>query len=309
MQIKAADNKGPQIAALEALLKRPNLRTEAKKRIELELRTTAVGAKTERDAAYQIEFHCGGNPNVMTIHDLRIECDSRVAQIDHLVMNRLLEVYVCESKSFSGGVSVNEQGEWSAYYEGEPRGIASPIEQNQRHAAVLRDVFTKGHVKLPKRLGLTLMPEIRALVLLSNNARLRRPRRQVIGLESVIKADQLISTIDRAVDAKLSRAIEHGNVSALLSIGKAVSSETLQDLARQLAGLHKPITVDWAARFGLSPEPTKPQPITKVWAVCASCQRKVSDKVAEFCKANGIRFANKILCWDCQQDTPTTSRH
>jgi hypothetical protein len=88
-----------------------------------------------------------------------------------------------------------------------------------------------------------------------------------------------------------------------------VSSETLQDLARQLAGLHKPITVDWAARFGLSPEPTKPQPITKVWAVCASCQRKVSDKVAEFCKANGIRFANKILCWDCQQDTPTTSRH
>ena len=129
--------------------------------------------------------------NVMTLHDLRLDLDGRVAQIDHLLINRLFEVWVCESKSFTGRVSVNQHGEWSVYYGGQPRGIDSPIEQNRRHVAVLNDLFARGHVTLPKRLGLTLTPEVRSLVLLSKKTSLERPLgfTRVDGMETVIKVD------------------------------------------------------------------------------------------------------------------------
>ena len=99
----------------------------------------------ERDAAYAIEFHYGANKNRMTIHDLRIELDGRVAQIDHLIINRLLDIWVCESKHFSEGVAVDEHGEWVAFYDHRPYGIPSPVEQNRRHIAVLGRCVREGH--------------------------------------------------------------------------------------------------------------------------------------------------------------------
>ena len=44
------------------------------------------------------------------IHDLRIECEGRVAQIDHLLIGRFLDIWVCETKNFSEGIAINEQG-------------------------------------------------------------------------------------------------------------------------------------------------------------------------------------------------------
>jgi hypothetical protein len=84
MLIKAADGREPQIAALEALLRRPDVAADTRRRIESEIKGVRV--------------------NRMTIHDLRIEVDGRVAQIDHLVISRLLDVWVLESMHFSEGV-------------------------------------------------------------------------------------------------------------------------------------------------------------------------------------------------------------
>ncbi len=76
----------------------------------------------------------------MVLHDLRLECDGRVAQIDHLLMNRFLEIYVCESKRFAEGVAINDQGEFSAFYGSKPYGVPSPVQQNKRHMVVLESV-------------------------------------------------------------------------------------------------------------------------------------------------------------------------
>ncbi len=116
MLIKAADDKQPQINALEALLARPDVDAQTRRRIEQEVRMIRAGASGERDAAYEIEFHLGANKNQMTVRDLRIEVDGRVAQIDRLIINRLLDVWVCESKHFAEGVAINEHGEWVAFY-------------------------------------------------------------------------------------------------------------------------------------------------------------------------------------------------
>ena len=68
----------------------------------------------------------------MIIHDFRIECDGRTAQIDHLIINRFLDIWVCESKHFSEGITINEHGECSAFYDSKPYGVPSPIEQNKK---------------------------------------------------------------------------------------------------------------------------------------------------------------------------------
>jgi hypothetical protein len=312
VQIKSADDKQPQIDALEALLLRPDVDGTTRRLIDQEIRMIRAGVTGERDAAYEIEFHLGANKNQMTLHDLRIECDGRVAQIDHLIINRLLDIWVCESKHFAEGVAINEHGEWVAFYGHRPQGIPSPVEQNRRHIAVLSDVFSKGLVPLPRRLGLTIKPQMNSLILVSNGARISRPRGRaavsVEGLETVIKVDQLWPTLERAWD-------KHG----VGVFGKVISQETVETLARRLAALHMPVSVDWAARFGLSPEPRRAHPVASTHPaanpsptavrgpaagqrpVCATCGRRVSDAVIAYCQAHPERFGDAIYCMDCQK--------
>ncbi|MDP9321335.1 MAG: NERD domain-containing protein [Chloroflexota bacterium] len=306
MLIKAADDKANEIQTLEALLERPDVAKATAKNIELEIIKIRAGAKAERDAAYQIDFYLRDGTSFAVIHDLRIEHGGRVAQIDHLLVNRGCDVWVCESKSFAEGVSINDYGEWSSYFRGRARGIASPIEQNKQHISVLRDVLKSGVVPLPKRLGITIQPDLHGLILVSSSARISRPRTSLAidGLDSVIKCDQLTTTIDKGIDARLVK-----------SVMKVIGPETLETLARNIAALHKPIRVDWRARFGLSPEheahdESLTRAIDSTGAAvrsdangdqCGSCQAPLSAKVADYCRANTTKFVGRLLCWDCQR--------
>jgi hypothetical protein len=153
MLIKSADDRQPDINALTALLERPDVDADTRRRIEREIKVVRAGAAGQRDAAYEIDFHYGPRPGWAVIHDLRLEVEGRVAQLDHLLINRLLDVWVLESKHFAEGVAIDEHGDWTGFYGRRPYGIPSPIEQNRKHVAVLDDVFSGGHVGLPRRSG------------------------------------------------------------------------------------------------------------------------------------------------------------
>jgi len=92
MIIKEADDKKPEIRNLEAILSRPDCKADVKKRVEQEIRNIRTGARGEEEAAYEMKVHWGESKNWMLIHDLRIECGGLVAQIDHLLINRFLEI-------------------------------------------------------------------------------------------------------------------------------------------------------------------------------------------------------------------------
>src|SRR5256885_6449860 len=111
MEIKPADDPQPLIDALGHLLSRPDVDQQKRDRIEQEIWQVRAGAKAERDAAYEMEFYLRDFLNALTIHDLRIDFRGRVAQIDHMIIDRLLDVWICESKSFKEGVVINEHGE------------------------------------------------------------------------------------------------------------------------------------------------------------------------------------------------------
>lgn len=118
MLIKIADNKSTDLMLLERLLTYPNLTDIQKKNIEQELRFLKAGLKTEADVQYLIDFDFKDSKNYAVIHDLRLEVNGRVAQIDHLLINRTLDTFVLETKSFHAGLKINDNGEflkWNSY--------------------------------------------------------------------------------------------------------------------------------------------------------------------------------------------------
>lgn len=303
MLLKSADDKSKDVTALEALLKDSRVTAEVAKKIERELRNVRSGMRGEAEAAYELDFHFTGK-NWMVIHDLRLEHAGRVAQIDHLLINRFLEFYVCESKRFGEGVAINEEGEFSAFFAGRPYGIASPIEQNKRHMVVLEALIADGRIGLPTRLGMQLKPRLHGYVLVSKEARIARPGAHRGEFDSVIKVDQFVS--------RLNAQSETGSV---LSMAKLIGTDTLEALARQIVALHVPLQFDWAAKFGLTkdvaPEATRPalpegdsvspsaERPQKSKLVCADCGVSVSYVVAKFCWSHR-KFGGKVYCRGCQ---------
>src|SRR5438552_4093945 len=136
-----------------------------RQRLEKELAMTRAGLKGEKDAAYYIDFHLKDIANWAVIHDLRLDWNGRVAQIDHLLINRLLEFYVVESKSFRTKVRFANGG-WERYnYYNRWEGIPSPSEQNDRHIAALQEVIRDNRLA-PKRLGIQIKPTFFNVVVL-----------------------------------------------------------------------------------------------------------------------------------------------
>lgn len=325
MIIKTADDKNPEISALEALCSRPDVSPDVRKRIEQEIRNVRAGIKGEKDAAYEIDFHFGTTKNYAIIHDLRIECEGRVAQIDHLLIGRFLDMWICETKSFSEGIAINDHGECSRYFGNKPSGMASPFEQNKKHIMVLNSLFKAGIVQLPRRLGFAIKPNMIGVVLVSQNARITRPRTRIPGVESIVKCDQFRTMIERTAD-------EDSNP---LTMAKLIGTDTLESFARALAAQHKPIAFRWAAKFGLqdtqleddrgfaiATEVTPPPlPNTaegsrrseqvrpaadegrreKKKLICVRCAEPVEFKVARFCWLNKARFGDNIYCRTCQK--------
>lgn len=311
MIIKQSDNREYDLNELNRLLNLPHISTDTKRKIQQEIIKIQFGLKSEKEAAYNIDFYYGDSKRWMIIHDLRLEYKGQVAQIDHLILNRFMEIYVCESKHFSEGIAINEHGEFSAYYQGKAYGISSPIEQNNRHIEVLNKIFKAEKVDLPVRLGVSMKPKLLSLILVGNNAMIRRPKngKNVDDLDRIIKNEQVFKRINKDIDE------DYNPLSLVSSMAKVISVETLREFAENLAALHTPIQTDWQARFGISdtvtqPENPPPSPIqaaetpqteTPKRYFCAACQKTVTEKVAKYCWQHKTRFHGKVYCYDCQR--------
>ena len=290
MLLKTADDKSGDIQTLEAFLRRPEVDARQRRSIEGEIWAIRQGVKAESDAAYQLDFDLRDSRHWAVIHDLRIEVDGLTAQIDHLVVSRMLEVFVCESKSFTGGVKVNEHGEWSTYRDRRPIGIPSPVEQNRRHIEVLQRVIKLGHVDLPRRI-VSIKPSYKNIVLVSKDGLISRPKRKLPDLESIVKVDQFRTHL------KNRDFPDH-------QVLKLVGSDTLEAFGQQLVALHRPTTFDWAARFGLEtalPSATVPAPAPRrQWLVkydgpCANCGIALTKGTEAIWRQRDRR----MFCLDC----------
>lgn len=289
------------VAELEALL--ATAPAAAKARIEKELWKMRAGSKGEQESAYFIDFDCGPSKNRVVLHDLRFEIDGRVAQIDHLMINRLLDVYVFETKHFNTGIKITEEGEFLRWndYKKTFEGMPSPLAQNERHIQVLKDVFDR--IDMPTRLGLRLAPSFQTLILVSPNARIDRPKK--FDSSRVVKADTLGKT--------LAKDNEDTNIlSAFGSVAKIVSLETITDIGRQLLLRHSPIRINYAAKFGLNNIQPAPVPTPSRAPDSTPPKAPVQAKETMKCRACGSadlsiqygKYGYYYKCASCDGNSP-----
>ncbi len=284
MLLKKKDDNQDAIDYLSDLLERDIL-DDKKRLIERELKNLYSGNKGEQASAYYLDFDFRESKNWVVIHDLRLEHDGDVAQIDHLMIGRMMDIYVIESKNFAYGVSISDEGDFSYFHNNKPYSIPSPISQNERHIRLL-DRFLSDNNLLPKRLGVTIKPNYRNIVLISPKSRLTKPNRGLYDCTAVMKSDKFVERFKKDLSDE-----------SLTNLVKVISCDSLKQFSEKIVLHHKPFTVDYIAKFGLEVAQQVEEDITeyRTTPACPVCSKEMVQREATKGKNAGNKF------WGCSQ--------
>jgi hypothetical protein len=89
-------------------------------------------------------------------------------------------------------------------------------------------------------------------------------------------------------------------------VQRFVSEKTIEQLARDLAALHRPASFDWAAKFGVLQEESAPKEIVRglpsdpSGVPCGRCGGSTTFAEVAFCRYNKPRFNGGTYCRACQ---------
>lgn len=95
-----------------------------------------AGRRAEERMSFYLKRNFADSTGVHVINDFRFEHNGQHAQIDHLIVHRR-GMMVIESKSVTSQVRINEREEWSRLWDGDWKGIPSPIPGNRPPAPTL----------------------------------------------------------------------------------------------------------------------------------------------------------------------------
>lgn len=298
MLLKQKDNRDADIQELNRLLG-SSLTAKQRFMVERELKCLQSGERNEQNSAYYLDFRYKDSKNWAVIHDLRIEHQGRVAQIDHLLINRFLDVFVLESKNYYYGIKVTPEGEFLAWNGKTYQAIESPIEQNNRHIQLLQMAVTDRNFA-PRRLGFAIPINYRNIVLLSPTSKIIRPDTAPFDLSAVQKADAFSSFAEKEIDKK-----------TIIEAPKIIGSDTLQEFGERLVWLHKPGAFDYAAKFGIQATATvQPSPSAAPALSVAPVSATQSEQpICRGCKGANVsiqygKFGYYFKCGDCDVNTP-----
>lgn len=341
MLIKEADDHRKRLALLETLQNEPRLNRSQRDWLTSQIWALRLGASGERNAAYYIDHHFKDSQNHAVIHDLRLEMDDEVAQIDHLIISRGFMFYLLETKNFSGNLSINEHGEFTVHYPSGRRGIPSPLEQSKRHEKVLSKWLDR--LEITGRLG--SKPQFFHAVLIDPKGMIERPDPRKFDTGNIIKADHIDAWRTKHVD----KVIGFGQT--LTAMVNLRGGDTVREWAEKLVRQHRPLMPQqWLPDFMkpsadaspsqpmIRPKPhrvaepapvyaaiqqakareQKPDPQTqpviseavgvkasdprKRKLVCCTCDAKITFEEGKFCWNNERRFGGLQYCRTHQAD-------
>lgn len=237
MILKEADSRESDIKTLTALAASTSDHFK-RKRIERELSNIKAGLSGERSAAHFLNRDFDGGNIVGIVHDIRLHAgNGDYAQIDHIIIHRIQgTAWVLETKNYSGRLTCDEWGDWSAWYGRFRKPIESPVEQARRHAVTLEEWFrTQGIEGIKKFVPVVLMSPS------SNFSRKHIPNGAI-----VLKSDQFHRWWTKEAD-KIGVVKAIGMLSRFAVMG--MSDEDMRGLGRRLRRAHTPASYDWHARF------------------------------------------------------------
>jgi hypothetical protein len=221
-----------------------NISTTQKFLIERELKRLNPQGNGSHAPAHFINFYCEDCPDWAIIHDLKIESNGFAAHIDHLLINKFLDIHLFESRNYNDNIKITADGEFLVFDGHRYQSVNSPLDENQKRIQVLTDLLVENKI-LPKRMGIPLKPKISSYVLVSPGATVIRPPESVYDTSSVISADYLTKTLLKQV-RRLKRTFDR-----IKSLPTAFKAETLAKVAAKLAAMNKPHLIDYRRIFCL----------------------------------------------------------
>ena len=235
---KEAGDRASDIAKLEQLHDAAS--SAEKSRIKKQIANIRAGCAGERDAAHFLSREFGESQRMGMLHDLRLEQDGEVAQIDHLVIHRFqATAWVLETKNYAGRLTCNEHGDWTVWSRGKPRDIPSPVNQARRQCELLRQWLQAN--------GITSIQKIQPVVLISPKSSIDRSKLPTDA--HVVKSDNFGQWWQKEADSI-------GLGTALKMVGKhflsGMSEQDFDALGQRLAAAHQPADYDWQAILGLA---------------------------------------------------------
>ena len=239
MLYKDIDSKEQEIQQLKTLILRSQ-NPKQKNLIKTDLARVLNGYKAEKDNAYYIGFRFKESPRSILLHDVRIEHEGKVAQIDHIIINRF-GIEILESKSFTGTLTIKGDGALNVKYGNKTQTFPNPIEQNKRHAEILGD-FIKANIALPSNLKLLGVPIV-STVLINPQTTITHNTLP----EGFARADSFTTHWDERIE----------NMSPLAmfkSISKMMTLDKAKEIADFLVKSHTPKVYDYAKRYPLHEE-------------------------------------------------------
>ena len=243
MIIKDRDPAEKAVEQLTDLLSL-DISTAKKFLIERELKRLNPQKNGSHSPAHFINFYCEECPDWAIIHDLKIESNGFATHIDHLLINKFLDIHLFESRNYNDNIKITADGEFLVFDGRQYQSVNSPLEENEKRIQVLADLLVENKI-LPKRMGIALKPRISSYVLVHPGTTVIRPPETVYDTSSVVSADYLTKTLLRQLE-RLKRTFER-----IKRLPKALKPDTLAKVAARLAAMNKPNLIDYRRIFCL----------------------------------------------------------
>lgn len=137
-------------------------------------------------------------PDVFIFNDCKFQRKGEIAQIDHLVLHPF-GFYLVESKSVTGSITVNQQGEYIRQFGSKTSGMKSPVTQVKMQAQLLQLLLTEKKTDLLGKAMFGMAQKgfgpgrFRLLVAISDQGVIKR---QGSAPPELVKADAVTSEVD-----------------------------------------------------------------------------------------------------------------
>lgn len=242
MLIKDIDRADEDVRHLRQMLAL-DLTEKQKFLVETEIKRLSGKGASGPSPAQILNFYCGDAPGWAVFHHLKLACNDHVERLDHLVISAYFDIVLLNSSCFFHDLKISADGDFRLFDGRQYQSIASPLDKCRRQLDLLTEVFSE-QIRAPRRLGVPLKPRLRAVVLVSPTCSLIRPPTGILDSSDVVSANRFFpGLLRRQIQARRGS----GGLGTLV---RYCPKHTLLRIAKDLAALHRPVCLDFAAEFG-----------------------------------------------------------
>ena len=260
-------------------------RGELKERIEKEILITKAGIIGEDNVLFELK---NSGMDMVVLHDICIETqDSLTAQIDYIVITPKLN-FIIECKNMIGNVEINAKGNFIRTYEFKGKkikeGIYSPITQNERHMAIIKEKRSESKGRLMSMITRSNFESVYKP--LANPKTLVYDRYAPKEVKNkVIRADQLTATLRKMQSESKNYSWSRKDMLEFAGEILQCNREEHNDYIRKYELLMA--DVDKSVKDSVSAMENIPQEMNMKEEVCPQCQGKLVVRNGKFGKFIG----------------------